>query len=270
MQITNSPLWVAAFFTITLSKCRNVADSGGTAMTIAVTTRSATHDRVALKDSIPALGPRNCTSSNGIASSLRNESSPFHRSSNVTSAHRSRQRPAAPAKPAVRQRASKFPGAVRPSEAREPCQNQTPTRMAVADVDHGSDTAIATARTSATVASFFRLSVVQSSAMVQVARAAVVDVLVATTAREAPARDCPPEQRQVCLYSAPAVNVQPRDARDGSTGRKYPVLPADAGVKKPGDNVRVFFSPAPIVRIEAVDTLEIGPPDGEIAGARPL
>ena len=48
--------------------------------------------------------------------------------------------------------------------------------MAVADVDHGSDTAIATARTSATVASLFRLSVVQSSAMAQVARAAVVDV----------------------------------------------------------------------------------------------
>ena len=49
------------------------------------------------------------------------------------------------------------------------------------------------------------------------------------------------------------------------TGGKYAVLPADAGVKKPGDNVGVFFSPAAIVRIEAVDTIEIGPPDGEIA-----
>ena len=54
------------------------------------------------------------------------------------------------------------------------------------------------------------------------------------------------------------------------TGGKYAVLPADARVKKPGDNIGVFFSPAPIVRIEAVDTIEIGSPDGEIAGARAL
>jgi len=54
-------------------------------------------------------------------------------------------------------------------------KNQRPTRMPVADVDHGSDTAIATARMSAIFASFFRLSVVQSSAMVQVACAAVFD-----------------------------------------------------------------------------------------------
>ena len=49
------------------------------------------------------------------------------------------------------------------------------------------------------------------------------------------------------------------------TGGKYPVLPADTGVKKAGDNVRIFFSPATIVRIEAVDTIEIGSPNGEIA-----
>ena len=54
------------------------------------------------------------------------------------------------------------------------------------------------------------------------------------------------------------------------TGGKYAVFPADTGMKKPGDDIRVFFSPAPIVRIKAVDTIEIGPPYGEIAGARAL
>jgi hypothetical protein len=49
------------------------------------------------------------------------------------------------------------------------------------------------------------------------------------------------------------------------TRGKYAVLPADAGVKKPGDNVGVFFSPAAVIGIEAVDTIEIGPPDGKIA-----
>ena len=53
-------------------------------------------------------------------------------------------------------------------------------------------------------------------------------------------------------------------------GGKYTVLPADARVKKPGDNIGVFFSPTPIVRIESVDTIKIGPPDGEITRARAL
>ena len=53
-------------------------------------------------------------------------------------------------------------------------------------------------------------------------------------------------------------------------GGKYTVLPTDARVKKPGDNIGVFFSPATIVCIEAVDTVEIGSPDGKIARARAL
>src|SRR4029078_13639444 len=48
------------------------------------------------------------------------------------------------------------------------------------------------------------------------------------------------------------------------------LLTAKPARKKPGDDVRVFFSPAAVVRIEAVDTIEIGPPYGEVAGARAL
>ena len=53
-------------------------------------------------------------------------------------------------------------------------------------------------------------------------------------------------------------------------GGKNAVLAADAGMKKTGDNVGVFLSPAPIIRVESVDTIEIGSPDGEIARARTL
>src|SRR4029079_18487742 len=54
------------------------------------------------------------------------------------------------------------------------------------------------------------------------------------------------------------------------TGGKNAVLTAHARMKKPGDNIGVFFSPAPIVRIEPVDAIKIGSPDGEIARARAL
>ena len=171
MQMTNSPLWVAAFFTMTLSKCRNVADSGGAARTMLVTTRRAMQEkRKPPKIQLPRSDWRNCTSSNGIARSLRNESSPFHRSSNVTSVH------SIPAMPSSTNKAGSPPAGVkisrRSSSQRRTgtsVKNHRPMRMAVADVDHGSDTAIATAKMSATVASFFGLSAVQSATMAQLA-----------------------------------------------------------------------------------------------------
>src|SRR6185295_15946911 len=53
-------------------------------------------------------------------------------------------------------------------------------------------------------------------------------------------------------------------------GSKYAILPVHAGVEKPCDDIGIFLSPPAVVRIEAIDTVEIRPPDGKIAGPRAL
>src|ERR1019366_5323125 len=96
--------------------------------------------------------------SSGMTSSLKNESSPFQRSISATSAH------SIPAMPNSRSRTGRPPAAVvssRRSSAKRSVgtstASQTMTNMLVAEVDHGSDIATATASASSARVSSARL-----------------------------------------------------------------------------------------------------------------
>ena len=53
-------------------------------------------------------------------------------------------------------------------------------------------------------------------------------------------------------------------------GRKHAVLAPHAGVQQARDEIGIFFAPAAVVGVEAVDPIEVGAPDRKIAGARAL
>src|SRR5262249_5512941 len=54
------------------------------------------------------------------------------------------------------------------------------------------------------------------------------------------------------------------------SGRKRTILAPDAGMKQANDDIRILFAPSAVVCIKAVDTVEVRPPDGEIARTRAL
>ena len=51
-------------------------------------------------------------------------------------------------------------------------------------------------------------------------------------------------------------------------GREHAVLAPHAGVQQAHDDVGILLAPAAVIGVEAVDPLEIGAPDREVAGAR--
>ena len=110
-----------------------------------------------MKTRIPLSERRNCTINNDMTSSLKKPVRPFQRSSSATSAQ------VIPSTPSRTSSAGKPPAGVinsrrtsDHSSVGKSVSSQSTSRMPVADVDHGSDTATATIRPSAMRASFAR------------------------------------------------------------------------------------------------------------------
>src|SRR5262249_54339357 len=143
------------------------------------------------------------------------------------------------------------------------------TRMDVAEVDHGSDTATAVASPSATSASRMRRFTAAASGLRS-------NMVVADLGRfpqhrkaalrlHAIARQHLREPRLV-LRQLGAVGLRVPEMDDA--GREPPVLAAHAGMQQPDQQVGILAAPAAKAAVESVDPLEVGAPDREIAGAR--
>ena len=149
--------------------------------------------------------------------------------------------------------------------------NHSTSRMLVAEVDHGSDTATATARQSANLASCARskrdaIEGVDIAHPRQSSRSGGLKRGHAAPRANIVAGD---RYRKACARS-PAIGERSASCvpEMQDAGGERAVLAAHAGMQQAHDDIGIFLAPAAVVGVEAVDTVEIGPPDREIAGAR--
>src|SRR5262245_8639937 len=151
-------------------------------------------------------------------------------------------------------------------------------RIAVAEVDHGSDTATATTSPSATWPSrrARRLELMSGESRLRPDMAIMRLVALAEMGGCAQCRQAELRARAVAvqyLIEPRVVRGQLRSIRlrvpqMDDTGGEAPVLTPQAAMQQADQQIGILAAPATEAGVEAVDPIEVGAPDGEIAGAR--